>query len=192
VIVTPGQDTALTIRNALAGQRRAGIATAFGVSSGQLVWTLATSMGAAALLAASETAFQALRVLGAAYLIYLGAQALRAALRPGSSAVTAQRQHLGWTAAFRRGLVSNLSNPKMLAFFPSLLPQFVAPERTSFEALFALGVLFSVMTLVWLVGYAYAIGYLGDRLRRPRARRLLEAATGTVLVALGIKVLAAG
>ena len=88
VIVTPGQDTALTIRNALLGGRRAGVFTALGVSSGQAVWALAASAGLAALLAASEPAFVALKLAGAAYLVYLGLHALWAALRGGSSGET--------------------------------------------------------------------------------------------------------
>src|SRR4249920_2481138 len=82
VICTPGQDTALTIRNTLAGGRRAGLATAAGVSLGQAAWTLAASVGVVALLQASEPAFRALRLAGAAYLIYLGARALWAAVAP--------------------------------------------------------------------------------------------------------------
>src|SRR5438034_1857954 len=76
VIVTPGQDTALTIRNTLLGGRASGVFTAVGVSAGQSVWTLATSLGIAALLVASEPAFLAVKLVGAAYLVFLGAQAL--------------------------------------------------------------------------------------------------------------------
>ena len=79
VIVTPGQDTALTIRNTLARGRRGGIDTAAGVALGQLVWALAASAGLAALLHAWEPAFVALRIAGAAYLLYLGLTALRSA-----------------------------------------------------------------------------------------------------------------
>src|SRR5688572_2009386 len=81
VIVTPGQDTALTIRNTLLGGRRAGVFTAIGVSAGQACWTVAASAGLAALLQASEPAFLALKLAGAAYLVYLGIQALAAAVR---------------------------------------------------------------------------------------------------------------
>src|SRR4029450_13079567 len=81
VIATPGPDTALTIRSSLMGGRRAGIFTALGVSSGQAIWTLASAAGIAALLAASEPAFLAVRIAGAAYLIWLGLQALVAAVR---------------------------------------------------------------------------------------------------------------
>src|SRR5919198_1095631 len=81
VIVTPGQDTALTIRNTLAGGRRAGVFTAWGVSSGQVTWALATSAGLSALVLASESAFVVLKVVGAIYLAYLGARALWTAIR---------------------------------------------------------------------------------------------------------------
>jgi threonine/homoserine/homoserine lactone efflux protein len=89
--------------------------------------------------------------------------------------------------ALRQGLVSNLSNPKMAAFFPALLPQFVPAGDAAFVTLLSLGLLFSTMTLVWLVGYAFAVARAGDLLRRPRVRRLLETATGAVLIALGLR-----
>jgi threonine/homoserine/homoserine lactone efflux protein len=181
VIVTPGQDTALTIRNSLVGGRRGGVQTAVGVALGQLVWALATSVGVAAVLRASEPAFLALRLLGAAYLLYLGAQALWSALRrEPDHAAPAGRSH---GPALRQGFVSNLGNPKMAVFFTSLLPQFAG----SFSGLIALGLVFSTMTLVWLAGYALAVAKAGDLLRRPRVRRSIEAVTGTVLVALGLR-----
>ena len=81
VICTPGQDTALTIRNTLSGGRRSGVTTAVGVSLGQAVWTVAASAGLVAILSASEPAFRALKVAGAAYLVFLGAETLWSALR---------------------------------------------------------------------------------------------------------------
>src|SRR4051794_12736962 len=86
VIVTPGQDTALTIRNTLMGGRAAGVSTAFGACVGQACWTLAASAGVTGLLVASEPAFVALKVVGAAYLVWLGLQSLIAAVRTRSRA----------------------------------------------------------------------------------------------------------
>jgi threonine/homoserine/homoserine lactone efflux protein len=179
VIVTPGQDTALTIRNTLLGGRRSGILTAGGVSMGQAIWALATSAGIAAMLQASAPAFEALKLAGAAYLIWLGLQTIfrrsgerRAAPpRPGRS--------------FRQGVVSNLGNPKMAIFFTSLLPQFV--PQPAFGSLFALGLVFSAMTFSWLTGYAFAVAKAGDFLRRPRIRQALDRLTGAVLIALGLR-----
>ena len=118
VIVTPGQDTALTIRNTLLGGRRSGVLTAAGVASGQAFWTLAASLGLAALLSASEPAFLAVRLAGAAYLVFLGIQTLLGASRHGDD----RPRRAG--SSFRQGLLSNLGNPKMAVFFTSLLPQF--------------------------------------------------------------------
>ena len=184
VIVTPGQDTALTIRNSLLGGRGGGLATALGVSAGQAVWTLAASAGLAALLVASEPAFVALKLAGAAYLIYLGAQSLLAALRGRHRPHSGGGGNGGSGRAFRQGLLSNLGNPKMAVFFSSLLPQF---GGTSFASLFALGLVFCTMTLVWLSAYAVVVARAGDVLRRPRVRRVLDAVTGVALTVFGIR-----
>ena len=184
VIVTPGQDTALTIRNTLAGGRRAGVLTGAGVSAGQATWTLATSAGLAAVLVASESVFTALRIAGAAYLVYLGLEALWSAVRGREAAVEERRSGLAPSAAFRQGVLSNLGNPKMAVFFTSLLPQF---GGTSFLSLLALGLVFCSLTFAWLSAYAFVVAKAGDLLRRSRVRRALDAALGTVLMALGAR-----
>jgi threonine/homoserine/homoserine lactone efflux protein len=184
VIVTPGQDTALTIRNSLLGGRRPGVFTALGVSVGQAVWALATSVGIAALIVAFEPAFVALKLAGAAFLVYLGAQALLAAVRGGHAQRWEGRGPLTSRVAFRQGVVSNLGNPKMAVFFTSLLPQFGAE---SFAGLLALGLVFCSMTFVWLTAYAFVVARVGDVLRRPSIRRVFDAILGAVLVALGIR-----
>lgn len=190
VIITPGQDTALTIRNTLVGGRRPGIMTAAGVASGQFMWTVATSAGLAALIVASEPVFTALKFAGAAYLIFLGTQALRAALKPGAAEPrpsVALSRRLGRIAAYRQGVLSNLGNPKMAVFFSSLLPQFIAPGHASFDTLLMLGLVFNAMTLTWLTAYALVVARVGDVLRRDRVRRGLEAVTGLVLVGIGLR-----
>jgi len=179
VIATPGQDTALTIRNTLLGGRRSGVCTAAGVSVGQACWTLAASAGLAALLQASEPAFLALRLAGAAYLVFLGLQALVGAMRRRGEQLTGgvAVPRLASAKAFRQGLVSNLGNPKMAVFFTSLLPQFA----TSFASLLAHGIVFVALTLAWLT----FVAHVGSVLRR--LRRVVEAVTGVVLVALGLR-----
>ena len=187
VIVTPGQDTALTIRNALAGDRVAGVLTAFGVSTGQATWALATSVGLAALLVTSEPVFTGIKVVGSVYLALLGTRAIHHALRsrrenalidaPDASVRPAA------LAAFRQGLLSNLSNPKMAAFFTSLLPQ----VAHSFAALLTLGLVFSVMTLTWLTAYSFAVSKAQAVLRRPRVQRTIETTMGVALIGLGAR-----
>ena len=186
VIVTPGQDTALTVRNTLLGGRAAGVLTAFGVAAGQATWTVATGIGVGALLVASQPAFLALRIAGGAYLVVLGLQALWSAVRPRPAAVAVQRRGPAGGRALRQGLLSNLGNPKMLVFFTSLLPQF---GHTT-VGLIALGLVFSSFTAIWLCGYALAVARAGDALRGGRLRRALDAITGCVLVALGLRLAA--
>jgi len=188
VICTPGPDTALMIRNTLSGERRAGIATAIGITAGIAVWTLAASAGVAALLSASEPVFRALQLAGAAYLVYLGAQSLVAAVagRRREAAAAGDCPTLSPKRAFRQGLLSNLGNPKIAVFFVSLLPQFVSHGSESFFALAVLGFLFSLMGLAWLILYAVVVAKAGQFLRG-RVRRALDAVTGTVLVAFGLR-----
>jgi threonine/homoserine/homoserine lactone efflux protein len=190
VIVTPGQDTALTIRNTLLGHRRCGVVTALGVVTGQATWALATGVGIAALLVASEPAFVALKLAGAAYLVVLGARALSGALgagRPGRAAIgEGSARRLTPLAAYRQGVISNLGNPKMAVFFMSLLPQFTSGGDTSALVL-VLGLVFCLLTLSWLTGYAVVVAKAGDVLRKPRIRRVLDGLTGAVLLGLGLR-----
>jgi len=184
VIVTPGQDTALTVRNTLLGGRAAGVLTALGVAAGQATWTVATGIGVGALLVAWQPAFLALRIAGGAYLVVLGVQALWSAARPKPARLEKPARPRG--RAFRQGLLSNLGNPKMLVFFTSLLPQF---GHTAI-GLIALGLVFCSLTATWLCGYSFAVARAGEALRAGRLRRLLDALSGCVLVALGLRLAA--
>ena len=188
VICTPGQDTALTIRNTLSGGRRSGVATAGGVALGQALWTVAASAGIVAVLSASEPVFRALKLAGAAYLIFLGAESLYSALARRSREDGIRRPRVPSTPAraLRQGLVSNLGNPKMAVFFASLLPQFAPSGGGSFAVLLSLGLVFCTMTFAWLTLYAVAVARVRRLLAGP-ARRALEALTGLVLVFFGAR-----
>jgi threonine/homoserine/homoserine lactone efflux protein len=175
VIVTPGPDFALTVRNTAVRGRRSGLATAAGVVTGQGAWALATAAGIAAVLLASQEVLTALRIAGAAYLVYLGVSSLRSAWR---GSVRERAKRLPVRSAYAQGLLSNLSNPKMPVFFTSLLPQFGA----SFGALAAHGLAFAGLTLVWLA----LVARVGSAFRRPVVRRAIDAVTGAVLTALGL------
>jgi threonine/homoserine/homoserine lactone efflux protein len=184
VIVTPGQDTALTIRNVLAGGRRAGVFTAAGVALGQATWTFAAAAGVAALLRASQPAFTAVRLLGAAYLVFLGGEALLRAVRRRDPQAAQIVRASSSRRSFRQGLFSNLGNAKMAVFFTSLLPQFAA---ASFWPLAGLGLVFCSLTFVWLSAYSVAVAKAGDVLRRSRVRRAIDGLTGAVLVGFGVR-----
>ena len=190
VIATPGPDTALTLRNTLRGGRRAGVVTAAGVCVGQVVWAIATSVGLVAVLLASEPIFQTLKLLGAGYLVFLGAQSLRAALKTRRSGVTEPRtsEHVASAAAFREGLINNLANPNMAIFFPSLLPQFAPAGAGMLSALLALGLVFACLTMLWLGLYAVVAARVGRLVRATRMGRAVDAVAGIVLVGLGVRV----
>ena len=195
VIMTPGPDTAITIRNTLFGGRSGGIFTALGIATGLTIWAFAASAGIVALLVASEPLFLAVKYVGAAYLILLGIQALREAIWPtgetkGQASATRSARRLKPIAAFRQGLISDLGNPKIAVFFASLLPQFVPSGAATFLAFLLLGVTFAAITFVWLTLYATFVAKAGDFLRRPRIRRAIEGITGTLLIGLGIRLAA--
>jgi RhtB (resistance to homoserine/threonine) family protein len=189
ILVTPGPDTALVTKNALIHGRSAGLATSFGVAAGLLVWTIASALGIAAVLHASATAYETVKLIGAVYLIWLGVQALRTAGRPvaahgdalgGNRRVDARR-------GFRQGLVSNLANPKVAVFFTSLVPQFIGHGRHVLLAFLLLGGLFVAMTLAWMTGYALVAAKAGGLLTRPRIKAALDRITGLILIALGLR-----
>jgi len=182
VIVTPGQDTALTIRNAVRGGSRAGASTAIGVSAGQATWTLVTAAGLGALLAASEGAYGVLRMLGIGYLLYLGSRSVWTAIRSDQPPRASANPNAGRGSAIAQGFASNLTNPKMLAFFTSLLPQFA----DSFGGMVARGLAFSLLTMAWLMTYALAVGRMARVLGRPWIVRSTEALTGGVLIAFAL------
>jgi RhtB (resistance to homoserine/threonine) family protein len=188
IICTPGPDTALTIRNTLAGGRRGGVLTAAGVSAGQLTWTLASALGLAALLETSQMVFSWLKLVGAAYLIYLGVRTLISAWRrqPASQEAGASVTLKG-SAALQQGLISNLANPKMVAFFLSVLPQFVPAGWNPIVGFLVLGVAFCMLTFAWLSMYATAVHRGRAVLGRPSVRKALDTVAGAVLVALGVR-----
>jgi RhtB (resistance to homoserine/threonine) family protein len=188
VVVTPGVDTALVTRNALLHGRAAAVATAVGVNVGIAFWTVAASIGLAAVVAASAEAFTAIKLAGALYLVYLGVQAIRTSRRTRHERAELEpRAPIGRRVAFRQGLVSNLLNPKIAVFFTSLLPQFVGSGGVVAARLALLGALFNMIGVVWLLSYAVAAARGRAVLSRPRVKRLLDRASGIVLVALGAR-----
>src|SRR5262245_42288116 len=189
VICTPGPDTALTVRNAFAGGRAAGVWTAAGVAIGQATWTVAAALGIAGLIQASEPAFVVMKTAGAAYLLYLGAQSLRAAWRDRGHHTPAAGSSLQLTPArlVGQGVINDLANPKMAAFFLSLLPQFASPDRGT-AGLLLLGLVFCLLTFVWLACYSVAVAKARSfLLTRSPVRRVLDALTGCVLLAFGVR-----
>ena len=181
IALTPGADTAVVVRTALVAGAAPARRTALGTASGLMVWGVASACGVAAVLNASAEAYTTVKLAGAAYLIWLGIQAIRHAgaheaagsARPGSP--------------FRQGLLCNLLNPKAGIFFTALLPQFVSPQDPALAVSLLLTAIAAATSLVWLTVYATLVPRAGDVLRRPPVRRALDRVTGTVLIGLGVR-----
>jgi threonine/homoserine/homoserine lactone efflux protein len=185
VVITPGPDMALVTRNTLAGGRPSGFATAAGTCSGLLVHSLAAALGLSAILLASSEAFMAVKLAGAAYLVYLG---LRGLFWSGTGALApVAARDLRPGAAYRQGLLTNVLNPKVALFFVALLPQFVEPGAGFGWRLLLLMALFLGMGLIWLAGYTVAVHAVGGFLNRTAIRRTIERVTGAILIALGLR-----
>jgi threonine/homoserine/homoserine lactone efflux protein len=191
LIATPGQDMLYVITRSLAQGRFAGVCSAIGVCIGILVHTALAAVGLGAILQASEALFLILKFVGAAYLIYLGIRLLfsRAVLDPASSSPS----RLSPLALVRQGVMSNVTNPKIVLFFFAFLPQFVDPASAHpTRDLVFLGVLYALLALPVKVGVGLAAGSLSERvLRTPSALAWINRASGFVLVALGLRLAAA-
>jgi RhtB (resistance to homoserine/threonine) family protein len=190
VIVVPGPDTALVTKNAVLHGRRAALGSSLGVNAGLAVWTLASALGVASVVRASDVAFTALKLIGAAYLVWLGAQAIRRArptADPGANDALGERRILDGRGGFRQGVLSNLANPKIGAFFTSVLPQFVTSGHSVLVPSLVLGGLFVLMTLVWLCGYALVAVRASALLRRPRVKAAIDRLSGAILIGFGVR-----
>lgn len=184
--VTPGPDMAFTMASAARSGPRAGLAAAAGVGAGSLGWAALTAGGLAALLAASEHAFTAIRIAGGAYLLYLAWQTFRHR-REFSSRAGAPNL----AAAFRSGAVTNLFNPKVGLFYLAFLPSFVNPELGPvWLQILLLGAVFSVTGTLVLAGVAFGAGALRDRFARSvRLRATINTIAAGVFGALGLRLL---
>jgi threonine/homoserine/homoserine lactone efflux protein len=185
-VVVPGPDTFVVLRTSLAEGVRAGTWAAAGSAVGNLVWGAASVLGVAALLHTSATAFSALKLAGAAYLVVLGVQALRAAARGDALApeLAAGRTEPSAATAFRRGVASDLLNVKVGLFWTALVPQFVSAESSPLlppAMVLAMG----GMVFAWLSAYAYGAARLSQALRRRRSARAVNGTVGAVFMALG-------
>lgn len=183
LVVIPGPNHIYIIARSAAEGRRAGFASAFGVETGTLVHVGVAAAGLSYLIAASDTAFNVVRYLGAAYLVYLGVRALwRHHPLPEAAAVRPQRLR----RVYVEGAVVNLLNPKVILFFLAFLPQFVDREAGAVPLqIVVLGSVLMVLGLLSDLVYAVAAGSLGEWLRqRPAAQRMQERLSGVVYLGL--------
>ena len=190
LIATPGQDMLYVITRSLAQGRLAGVCSAVGVIIGILVHTALAAFGVGAILMTSEALFVALKLVGAAYLVYLGIRLVLTRVPEGPSAGTPAR--LAPLALVWQGILSNVTNPKIILFFFAFLPQFVDPASANPTGdLVFLGVLYAALGLPVKVGVALAAGSLSERvLRKPATLTWVNRASGGVLIALGLRLAA--
>jgi threonine/homoserine/homoserine lactone efflux protein len=185
VLLMPGPDLLLVLRNSAIGGRHGGAATAAGTVTGLLVHATGAALGLSALLAASAEAFTVVKLIGAGYLLYMGVQSLRAAAARahdvGAGPTGTAAEQLG-RQAFRQGLLTNVLNPKIAAFFLAFLPQFVTPATSATAQTALLGAIFITMSVVWLAAVVRGASAASRLLSRDSVRRRLDAVAGVVFL----------
>ncbi|HZE61868.1 MAG TPA: LysE family translocator [Burkholderiales bacterium] len=188
--LTPGQDTLYILGRSIAQGRQIGVASALGISAGAVVHTVAAALGLSAVLATSASAFVALKVVGAVYLVYLGVRMLMT--RTAALGSTGTEDLVDRWTAFRQGMLTNILNPKVALFFLALMPQFIEPESpTKVGAFLLLGLSFLTTGTVWCL----VLALCASRVRsffanRPRALRGFSQASGALFVFLGLRLAA--
>jgi len=190
--VTPGPDTAYIVGRSVAQGRGAGVVSALGISAGCVVHTLACAFGLTALLAASATAFTIVKFAGAIYLIYLGVRLLFVKPSPEegkAEEATVRSGPKSLRQLFTQGFVTNVLNPKVVLFFVSFFPQFVAADSPNKVVTFlALGSVFVLMSTVWNTFVAWIAGSVTQRFSgRPAVKKWLDRVVGSAFVSLGLK-----
>ena len=188
--VTPGADTMLVIRNALRGGRTLGWATTLGIISGTLLHALMSAVGLSMILARSAMAFEVVKLAGAAYLIFLGLQALWASR--GQLETSPDERPVGLTGpllreGFLQGFVTNVLNPKVAVFYLAFLPQFIGPGDSVLAKSVLLASVHNVLGLVWLGGLSSAVARGRRWMDRPVVRRWVSRTSGAVLAGLGFR-----
>lgn len=191
VVLAPGPDTVVVLKNALAGGARGGLLASFGIFVGNVIQGTAAALGLGVLIASSQPLFLTLKWVGAAYLFYLGLQALFAAWRGKYEGLEDPRH--GRTGGFRRwreGFLSNITNPKVLVLYLSVLPQFLDPATTTTSDALFLAYTVAVLGGIWLVILLLLAHRVREWLGKGKVRRTLDSLTGTALIGFGAALVA--
>jgi RhtB (resistance to homoserine/threonine) family protein len=188
IVLLPGPDTLVVVRNLIRGGRRSAALTVIGVLSGLAVWVTAAALGLAALLRASRDGYTALRVVGAVYLIWLGVNSLRSRRASGNEMQLpdATRKIVG--TGYRAGLATDLLNPKVGVFFVSFLPGFVPAGHAVGPTSLVFGAIFVVETAMYFALLLTLAARVTRWMSEPRIRRRLDRVTGLVLIGFGVRI----
>ncbi|SHN46254.1 LysE family translocator [Cryptosporangium aurantiacum] len=191
--IVPGLDTAYVLRTAIVGGRRPAFAAAAGIGTGSLAWGAAAAVGVSALLTASTLAYTALRITGAAYLVWLGVQLIRETLgrRGATAAAPEPTDSDGAWRAWRRGVLTNLLNPKVGAFYLAVIPQFLPEHAPHLLMGLALALVHNAEGMLWFTALILGAHAVRGWLRRPVVHRAIDRVTGTALIGFGLKLAAA-
>ncbi|MHB9860243.1 LysE family translocator [Streptomyces sp. YIM S03343] len=188
IAMAPGPSTVVILRRAVVNGRRTGMVTVLGNECGVLLWGLAAAFGLSALLLASQVAYDIIRMVGAAALVWMGARALWQTRRAGRSEERpAETAALSLRRAYWQGLVTNFANPKAGVFAVSFLPQFVPHGAPVLPTLLAFSVLWAMVDLLWYLPLVWLAGRMGGVLQRQSVRRRMEQVSGAVLIGLGVR-----
>ena len=185
--ITPGPDMAVVTRNALAHGRRGVVLTTTGIGLALATWVTATAVGLSAVLRSSSDLLFALKLVGAAYLAYLGVRSLLDSRRRPGDLLAGTPPAAPSRAIFQQGFLSAISNPKLGVFFVTFLPQFVAPGQALLPRLLELGLIFAVIGWTWMNAYGLFVTKLRDVITAPRVRQWMQRVTGVVLLGFGAR-----
>jgi threonine/homoserine/homoserine lactone efflux protein len=186
--LVPGIDTALVLRSVLSRGRRYAGGTALGIVTGALLWGAAAAVGASALLRASELAYRLLTLAGAAYMAYLGVSLLVKSFRRAAFEVAeAPALQSSLPRAYTSGVFTNLLNPKVGVFYLATIPQFIPAHTPPVLMGLGLAAVHGLLTLLWFTVLITGGGMASKLLRSPRAARIIDRITGTVLVGFGVR-----
>lgn len=187
VVMSPGIDTALITKRTIADGRTDGYKMGLGITAGSLVHTFAAAFGLSAILMQSAAAFEVIKYAGAVYLIYLGLSSFISLKRKKNSDIETEVKLDMKKSAFKQGLLSNVLNPKVAMFFLTFLPQFVKAGENAQQQLIIMGIIYTFLSIFWFFLYVYFINYMREWLMSPKVQRVMDKATGVVLIGFGLK-----
>lgn len=192
--LTPGVDTMLVIRNTARGGWRDGAVSSLGICSGLFIHATISAVGISVILLQAAWAYNALKLAGAGYLVWLGYCSWRKVITKqtfavANGAISREKDFIAWRS-LREGLLSNVLNPKTAVFYMAFLPQFINPDHSALsQSLFLAGLHF-IIAMLWQCLLALMVRQLKGWLQRPGISRIFDGVTGTVMIALGLRVAA--